>query len=148
MGPTLPDELALKAFAGDEMFAGAAFAIALPTTKNPISLLPVGPSDDAGEYRIDGAQLSVLAHNVTSLAVMDYGPMIGELWVRVLNADDIARCREGYELWQMSGAYPNGYLEQLDAFDAALRERVGFVLRVTAGARGGSMRIGCSVQSG
>ena len=43
---TFPDELALKAFAGGHSFPGAGFGIALPTTRLPILLFPVGPADD------------------------------------------------------------------------------------------------------
>ena len=41
---TMPDDLALKALAVEEPYPGAAFLITLPTTRNPLPLLPVGPS--------------------------------------------------------------------------------------------------------
>lgn len=142
----LLDELTMKAFAGDGEFPGAAFALTLPTTKNLIALLPIGPGDDLGEYRLSGARLDQLIRDVCSLAMMDYGELLNELWVRVVNLADIASCRRGYEVWGSSGVFPDGYLEMLEAFEASLHPVAGMVLRARAVARGGSLRIEGSAQ--
>ena len=143
---TFPDELALKAFAGDDPLPGAGFGIALPTTRTPIMLFPVGPADEDGEYRVDGQQLITAARKASGFGVQDHGPMLGELWVRVLNRQDIASMRTGFDSWSIPSAFPDGYPQQLAALESALEAKAGLVLHVVAGAQGGSMRVACSQQ--
>ena len=142
----MPDQLALKAFADEEFYPGAAFLITLPTPKNPLSLLPVGPSDSLGEHHLSRETLARLYADAGRDGIMDYGPPRGELHVRVANRDDIARLREGYRLWHSSLSYPDGYERLLDAVELTLRPRAGQLLRVVASALGGSFTVHGSVQ--
>src|SRR5262245_37039982 len=110
----LPKFLALKALANGEPFSGAVFGITLPTTKNPLSLLPVGPSNQHGECRIERDELTSRIREATSLGLMDYGTPLHELHVRVLNRDDIEACRVGYATWNTAGVFPDDYSAWLD----------------------------------
>jgi len=144
---TFPDELAMKAFAGGEVLPGGAFRIFVPTTRLPIELLPIGPSDAVGEYRVGGERLAQMTSEAASLGIMDHGALLAELWVRVLNLAEIAAFRDGFKTWAPSaGSFPEDYLDQLDAFEAVLKPHAGEELRVVAAAKGGSMRIGTSAQ--
>ena len=141
----VPDVLALKVLANGEPFAGAAFGITLPTTKNPLSLLPVGPSNDEGDYRVEREVLDRRIRQETGLGLMDYGALLDELHVRVLNRDDIERCRVGYATWKTAGVFPDNYLAWLDERAAALAEVAGAELRV-ATVDGGTLRVSGSIQ--
>jgi hypothetical protein len=142
----LPKVLVLKALANGEPFLGAAFGITLPTTKNPLSLLPVGPSNEHGEYRIERNELDRRIREATSLGLLDYGAPVHELHVRVLNRDDIEGCRVGYATWKTAGALPDDYSAWLDEREAALAPVAGAELRVVVGAQGGTFRVSGSVQ--
>jgi hypothetical protein len=143
---TMPDDLALKALADGQPYPGAAFLITLPTTKNPMTLGPVGPSDAIGEYHVDGDTLTRRFADATSTDLQGCGALLGDLHVRVANLEDIARCRKGFQLWRSAAAFPDRYLQWLDSIELTLRERVGCRLRAVVAARGGSLRIHGSVQ--
>jgi hypothetical protein len=135
-----------RALADGQPYPGAAFLITLPTTKNPMTLVPVGPSDAVGEYHIDGDTLARRLADVISTDLQGCGAFVGELYVRVANLEDIAGCRRGFQLWQSAAEFPDGYLQWLDSIELTLKERVGCRLRAVAAAQGGSLRIQGSVQ--
>jgi len=135
----MPEEVAVKAFADGEPFAGAAFNVTLATTKNGLSLLCPDRSDANGEARLSGVDLDRRAAESRSLATMDYGPLTGELHVSVVNRQDIASRRQGFKSW---GAryFPDGYLAWLDAVEANLAQVADRTeLRTVVGVRGGTM---------
>jgi hypothetical protein len=142
----LPKVLALKALANGEPFVGAAFGITVPTTKNALSVLPVGPSDEQGEYRIERNELDRRIREATSLGLMDYGGLLHELHVRVLNRDDIEGCRVGYARWKKAGVFPDDYSAWLEERELALAAVAGAELRAVVGAQGGTFRVSASVQ--
>jgi len=143
---TMPDLLALKALADGQPYPGAAFLITLPTTKNAMTLLPVGPTDANGEYRLDGETLARRFADVVSTDLQGCGALLGELHVRVASLEDIGRSRRGFDVWQSAGVFPNDYLRLLDSVELTLRERVGCELKAVSAAQGGSLRIHDSVQ--
>jgi hypothetical protein len=135
----MPEEVAVKALADGEPFSGAAFNVRIPTTKNALPLLCLDRSDVRGEVRLSGVDLERLVSEAKSLGIMDYGTLVGELHVSVVNRDDIASRRRGYETW---GAryFPDDYLAWLDAVEATLEEVPdGTELRTVVGVRGGTM---------
>ena len=142
----LPDELAMKALVDGRPFAGAAFALTLPTTKNPLALFPLGPSGENGELRVVGDELDRMWQVCAGLAPMDYGALRGDLYVRVVNLEDLARFRHGYATWDAADAFPDDSLEWLDQRETALTPFAGQQLRAVVGSRGGTMRVHGSVQ--
>jgi hypothetical protein len=141
-----PDELAMKALADGSAFEGALFMMTLPTTKNPLNLPPVGPSDTNGESRISRGPLEVQFQQAGRDGIQDYGASLGELWVRVVNRPDIARLRRGYDLWHAHLPFPDDYSDRLDAAQEALRPRAGQTLRAVCAGTGGDFEIRCSIQ--
>jgi hypothetical protein len=141
-----PEELALKAFADGHPFPGALFLARVPTTKNPLALLPLGPSDERGEARVGRAALDALYREAGRDSIMDYGAPLGELVVRVANRDDLANLHRGYETWSQALTYPDGYLDLLAAAEDALRFWAGQTLRAVVAGRGGSLKLTGSVQ--
>jgi hypothetical protein len=81
--------------------------IALPTTKNALAFVPVGPADAQGEFLIGRDELDRLRRQATNLGLIDYGTPLNELYVRVLNRADIARCRDGYATWKSADVFPD-----------------------------------------
>jgi hypothetical protein len=142
----MPDLLALEARADGQPYPGAAFVITVPTSKNAMTLVPVGPSDGNGEYRLDGEELARRFAAAVSTDLQGCGALLGELHVRVANLADIGRCRKGFDVWQSAGIFPVDYPQLLDAVELTLRERAGCELTVVAAAQGGSLRIHGSVQ--
>lgn len=142
----MPDDLALEALADGERYPGAAFVITVPTTRNPMTLVPVGPSDAAGEYHVSGDTLAQRLADAVSSDLQGCGRLLGELHVRVANLEDIAGCRKGFALWHSAVEFPDGYLQLLDSVEQSLHEHAGRQLRAIAAARGGSFRIFGSVR--
>jgi hypothetical protein len=142
----MPDDLALKALVNGEPYPGAAFLITVPTTKNPMNLGPLGPSDAVGEYHVSGDILAQRFADAVSSDLQGCGSLLGELHVRVANLQDIARCRNGFGVWHSAVQFPDGYLQWLDSVEQTLRERAGRPLRAVAGAQGGALRVHGSVQ--
>ena len=99
-------------------------------------LFPVAPADGDGECRIDGEQLAASARKASGFGVQDHGRMLGELWVRVLNREDIAGLRAGFDRWGIPSAFPYGYLEQLETLESALETKAGLILHVRRGRTG------------
>jgi hypothetical protein len=131
----LPDEVALKAFAGQAPFGGAWFMFHLPTTKNPVTLV-VGPANEDGEVVVAGEDLLADYGRAVSLAIQDYGHWSGEVFVEVVSMDALVKLRAGYELWGNTANYPIGYAAGLDHLEAALNGVRAHDLRVVVGTQG------------
>jgi len=81
----MPEEVAVMALANGEPLAGAAFNVTLATTKNGLGLHCPARSDKRGEARLRGVDLERWEAETRSLAMMDYGPLTGQLYVGVVN---------------------------------------------------------------
>jgi hypothetical protein len=135
----MPDEVAIKALVDGEPFAGAAFNVTLATTKNGLFLLCLERTDARGEVRLSGVDLRRRAAEARNLAMMDYGPLTGDIHVGVLNRADIPNRRHGYKVWGAEH-FPDGYLAWLDEVEAILEPVPdGAEMRAVVGVKGGTM---------
>jgi hypothetical protein len=122
--PTLPARLDLSATVEGIPLRGAIFEVELPMTRKNSYVLPIGVAGADGTLTIAGDEIARFAQQVNNLFLMDYVGLgagwTGEIRVRPVNRDAIARLRSAYATWRDSGIYPPDFPAWLDDLEANL----------------------------
>lgn len=141
-----PDAVVVSASADGKPLIGAGLTITIPTTRNPLILLPLGPTDSSGSFVVSGQVLERMAADEVGLFPADCGTLLPELWISILNRTDLARRREGYRTWGGSARFGHDYLGRLDAYDCAVASLAGALLTASATSQGGTFVVRCTSQ--
>jgi hypothetical protein len=122
--PALPHRLAVVARAGDQPLPGAWFELELPMRTKCSYRVPVGPADENGEFRVSDAELRSAVERINDLFPMDYVGLnagwTGELVLRPVDRQVLARLQDAYLTWRETGFYPARFAEHLAALKRTL----------------------------
>jgi hypothetical protein len=122
--PEIPDRVVLAAKVAGDPLHGALFEIELPMRRKNSFRLLVGPTDESGTCSLARTELLAKMKEEIDLFPMDYVGLdagwTGDVVVAAVDRAAVRRLRKAYAIWGETGAYPEGFLELLDALDALL----------------------------